>query len=225
MPLSSPSSHSLIYSNKLAFIVVSIIICALVVDTSIIKVYYLNVQQLSSSISSVIMFIIISSIYMVGQYFVLGYLNKKSREVGDYNKKLRIKALHKALAIVQYVLIAINIFVIVQMFIISRYSVASLIAVCGLGHMAVKIAHAFGAHFVVFTTSPNKKEDALRLGADEVVISRNTDEMSKYVNSFDFILDAVPAEHDINSYLRLLRRDGNMDPRWRTGQASCRGGL
>jgi uncharacterized zinc-type alcohol dehydrogenase-like protein len=80
----------------------------------------------------------------------------------------------------------------------------------GLGHMAVKIAHAFGAHVVVFTTSPNKKEDALRLGADEVVISRNTDEMSKHVNSFDFILDAVSAEHDINAYLQLLRRDGNM---------------
>jgi uncharacterized zinc-type alcohol dehydrogenase-like protein len=80
----------------------------------------------------------------------------------------------------------------------------------GLGHMAIKFAHAFGAHVVVFTTSPNKKEDALRLGADEVVISRNTDEMSKYVNSFDFILDAVSAEHDINAYIQLLRRDGNM---------------
>ncbi len=80
----------------------------------------------------------------------------------------------------------------------------------GLGHMAVKIANALGAHVVVFTTSPNKKEDALRLGADEVVISRNTDEMSKHVNSFDFILDAVSAEHDINAYLQLLRRDGNM---------------
>ena len=80
----------------------------------------------------------------------------------------------------------------------------------GLGHMAVKFGHAFGAHVVVFTTSPNKKEDALRLGADEVVISRNTDEMNKHVNSFDFILDAVSAEHDINSYLRLLHRDGNM---------------
>ena len=80
----------------------------------------------------------------------------------------------------------------------------------GLGHMAVKFGHAFGAHVVVFTTSPNKKEDALRLGADEVVISRNIDEMSKHVNSFDFILDAVSAEHDINSYLRLLHRDGNM---------------
>ena len=57
----------------------------------------------------------------------------------------------------------------------------------GLGHMAVKFGHALGAHVVVFTTSPNKKEDALRLGADEVVISRNTDEMNKHVNSFDFI--------------------------------------
>ena len=80
----------------------------------------------------------------------------------------------------------------------------------GLGHMAIKFAHAFGAHVVVFTTSPNKKEDALRLGADDVVISPNTDEMSKHAGSFDFILDAVSAEHDINAYLQLLRRDGNM---------------
>ena len=80
----------------------------------------------------------------------------------------------------------------------------------GLGHMAVKIARALGAHVVVFTTSPNKKEDALRLGADEVVISKATNEMSKHQGSFDFILDAVSAEHDINAYLQLLRRDGNM---------------
>jgi alcohol dehydrogenase (NADP+) len=80
----------------------------------------------------------------------------------------------------------------------------------GLGHMAVKFAHALGAHVVVFTTSPNKKEDALRLGADDVVISRNTDQMSKHEGSFDFILDAVSAEHDINAYIQLLRRDGNI---------------
>jgi len=79
-----------------------------------------------------------------------------------------------------------------------------------LGHMAVKFAHALGAHVVVFTTSPNKKEDALRLGADEVIISRNADQMSKHVDSFDFILDAVSAEHDINAYIQLLRRDGNI---------------
>jgi uncharacterized zinc-type alcohol dehydrogenase-like protein len=80
----------------------------------------------------------------------------------------------------------------------------------GLGHMGVKIAHALGAHVVVFTTSANKKEDALRLGADEVVISKNTNEMQKHAGSFDFILDAVSADHDINAYLNLLRRDGNI---------------
>jgi uncharacterized zinc-type alcohol dehydrogenase-like protein len=80
----------------------------------------------------------------------------------------------------------------------------------GLGHMAVKIAHALGAHVVVFTTSPSKKEDALRLGADEVVFSRNANEMQKHTESFDFILDAVSADHDINAYINLLRRDGNL---------------
>ena len=80
----------------------------------------------------------------------------------------------------------------------------------GLGHMAVKFGHALGAHVVVFTTSANKKEDALRLGADEVVISRHADEMRKQAGSFDFILDAVSAEHDINAYIELLRRDGNI---------------
>jgi uncharacterized zinc-type alcohol dehydrogenase-like protein len=80
----------------------------------------------------------------------------------------------------------------------------------GLGHMGVKFAHALGAQVVVFTTSPNKKEDALRLGADEVVISRNAGEMEKHTGSFDFILDAVSADHDINAYINLLRRDGNI---------------
>jgi len=80
----------------------------------------------------------------------------------------------------------------------------------GLGHMGVKFAHALGAEVVVFTTSPGKKEDALRLGADEVVISKNADEMQKHAGSFDFILDAVSANHDINAYLQLLRRDGNL---------------
>lgn len=80
----------------------------------------------------------------------------------------------------------------------------------GLGHMGVKIADAFDAHVVVFTTSPNKKEDALRLGADEVVISRNDDEMQKHAGSFDFIIDTISAKHDINQYIHLLARDGNM---------------
>ena len=80
----------------------------------------------------------------------------------------------------------------------------------GLGHMGVKFAHAFGAHVVLFTTSPGKTADALRLGADEVVISKNDAEMEKHAASFDFILDAVSAEHDLNAYLRLLKLDGTM---------------
>ena len=80
----------------------------------------------------------------------------------------------------------------------------------GLGHMGVKFAHAFGAHVVVFTTSPNKTEDALRLRADEAVVSRNADEMKKHAGSFDFILDTVSANHDINAYINLLGIDGNL---------------
>jgi uncharacterized zinc-type alcohol dehydrogenase-like protein len=80
----------------------------------------------------------------------------------------------------------------------------------GLGHMGVKFAHAFGAHTVVFTTSPNKTEDALRLGADEVVISKNSDEMNKHAGTFDFILDCVAANHDVNAFINLLARDGNL---------------
>jgi len=80
----------------------------------------------------------------------------------------------------------------------------------GLGHMGVKFAHALGAHVVVFTTSPNKKDDALRLGADEVVVSRNADQMRTHAGSFDFILDAVSAEHDINAFINLLGLDGNL---------------
>jgi uncharacterized zinc-type alcohol dehydrogenase-like protein len=80
----------------------------------------------------------------------------------------------------------------------------------GLGHMGVKFAHALGAQVVVFTTSPKKKDDALRLGADEVVVSTDANEMQKHVSSFDFILDAVSADHDINAYLNMLRRDGHI---------------
>jgi uncharacterized zinc-type alcohol dehydrogenase-like protein len=80
----------------------------------------------------------------------------------------------------------------------------------GLGHMGVKFARALGAHVVVFTTSAGKKEDALRLGAHEAVVSRSADEMRKHAGSFDFILDTVSAEHDINAYIQLLRRDGNL---------------
>ena len=85
-----------------------------------------------------------------------------------------------------------------------------IVGIGGLGHMGVKFARAFGAHVVVFTTSPNKKDDAIRLGAHEVVISKNADEMKKHAGTFDFILDAVSAEHDINAYLALLAPEGNL---------------
>jgi uncharacterized zinc-type alcohol dehydrogenase-like protein len=80
----------------------------------------------------------------------------------------------------------------------------------GLGHMAVKFAHAMGAHVVVFTTSPNKVDDALRLGADEVVLSTEANQMQKQAGSIDFILDAVSADHDVNAYLNLLTLNGNL---------------
>jgi uncharacterized zinc-type alcohol dehydrogenase-like protein len=80
----------------------------------------------------------------------------------------------------------------------------------GLGHMGVKFANAFGAHVVLFTTSPAKSQDAQRLGAREVVISKNADEMLKHAGSFDFILDTVSGDHNINAYLDLLKLDGTL---------------
>lgn len=80
----------------------------------------------------------------------------------------------------------------------------------GLGHMGVKFAQAFGAHVVVFTTSPGKKEDALRLGADEVILSTDQEQMKAHAGSFDFILDTVSADHDVNVYLGMLVMDGTV---------------
>jgi uncharacterized zinc-type alcohol dehydrogenase-like protein len=80
----------------------------------------------------------------------------------------------------------------------------------GLGHMGVKFAKAFGAHVVVFTTSQNKKTDAIRLGAHDVIISTNPEEMQKQAGTFHFILDTIAADHDINAYINMLGRDGNI---------------
>lgn len=85
-----------------------------------------------------------------------------------------------------------------------------IIGLGGLGHMAVKFARAFGAHVVLFTTSPGKVADALRLGAHEAVISTDANAMSRQAGSFDFILDAVSAQHDLNAYLNLLKLDGTL---------------
>ncbi len=93
---------------------------------------------------------------------------------------------------------------------VGRGTKVGIVGLGGLGHMGVKIAHALGAHVHVLTTSPGKRSDALRLGADEVIVTRNAEEMSRHAGTFEFILDTVSAEHDINTYLNLLRPDGNV---------------
>jgi uncharacterized zinc-type alcohol dehydrogenase-like protein len=85
-----------------------------------------------------------------------------------------------------------------------------IVGIGGLGHMGIKIAHAMGARTVAFTTSENKRKDALDLGADEVVVSRNAAEMRAHAGSFDFILDTVAASHDLDAFTRLLKRDGTL---------------
>ena len=85
-----------------------------------------------------------------------------------------------------------------------------IVGIGGLGHMGVKLAHALGAHTVAFTTSAGKRGDALALGADEVIVSRNAEEMAAHRGSFDFILDTVGASHNLDSYIGLLKRDGTL---------------
>jgi uncharacterized zinc-type alcohol dehydrogenase-like protein len=80
----------------------------------------------------------------------------------------------------------------------------------GLGHMGIKFAKAFGAHVVMITTSPEKGKDATRLGADEVLVSRDPDAMAAHATSFDFLLNTIPVGHDLNPYVGLLKRDGTM---------------
>ncbi|MDT0686139.1 NAD(P)-dependent alcohol dehydrogenase [Autumnicola psychrophila] len=80
----------------------------------------------------------------------------------------------------------------------------------GLGHMAVKFAHAMGAHVVMITTSPEKRKDATELGADEVLISKDQDDMKKQKGSFDFLLNTIPVGHNMNPYIALLKRDATM---------------
>jgi len=84
------------------------------------------------------------------------------------------------------------------------------VGIGGLGHMGIKLAHAMGAHTVAFTTSESKRQDALGLGADEVVISKDPQDMARHAGSFDFILNTVAASHDLDAYTRLLKRDGTL---------------
>ena len=85
-----------------------------------------------------------------------------------------------------------------------------IVGIGGLGHMGVKLAKAMGAHVVVITTSTSKVEDAKRLGADEVILSTDEAQMNAHAGTFHFMLDCVSAQHDINAYLRLLKRDGSL---------------
>ncbi|MEV4780051.1 NAD(P)-dependent alcohol dehydrogenase [Burkholderia sp. LMU1-1-1.1] len=84
------------------------------------------------------------------------------------------------------------------------------VGIGGLGHMGIKLAHAMGAHVVAFTTSEAKREAAIQLGADEVVVSKNAGDMAAHAKSFDFILNTVAAPHDLDALLVLLKRDGTM---------------
>lgn len=93
---------------------------------------------------------------------------------------------------------------------ITKGKKVGVVGLGGLGHMAVKLSHAFGAHTVLFTTSPEKGADALRFGANEVVVSKNPDEMKKHLNSLDLIIDTVSVAHDLDAYTSLLRRDGTL---------------
>ncbi len=93
---------------------------------------------------------------------------------------------------------------------VTRGKKVGIVGLGGLGHMGVKFSHAFGAHTVLFTTSPGKAADARRLGADEVVISKDTDAMAKHAGSFDVILNTVSASHDLDAFTSLLKRDGTL---------------
>lgn len=92
----------------------------------------------------------------------------------------------------------------------SKGKTVGILGIGGLGHLAIKIAKAMGAHVVVFTTSPSKVEDAKRLGADEAVLSSDVEQMNKYLRKLHFIIDTVSAKHDVNAYLNLLRHDGSV---------------
>jgi uncharacterized zinc-type alcohol dehydrogenase-like protein len=93
---------------------------------------------------------------------------------------------------------------------VGKGSKVGIVGIGGLGHVGIKLAHAMDAHTVAFTTSEGKRQDALDLGADEVVVSRNLEEVKKHAGTFDFILDTVAASHDLDTFTQLLRRDGTL---------------
>ncbi|MDP1836121.1 MAG: NAD(P)-dependent alcohol dehydrogenase [Chlamydiales bacterium] len=93
---------------------------------------------------------------------------------------------------------------------VGKGSRVGVVGIGGLGHMAIKLAHAMGAHVVVFTTSESKLQDAKKLGADEAIVSKNQQDVKKFANSLDFIIDTVSAQHNLDTYLELLKLDGTL---------------
>jgi hypothetical protein len=163
--------HTLSYSNKFTFVAVCVIISALIIDTSIIKVYYFNVID-SSNRSPVIVFIIISSISIIGQYLVLEYVKKKSREI-RINTKLHLEVLHKAVTIVQYGLTAINIIVIVQLTAMSSYSITFLIIVSGISYgLCTALMGILALRFISWFRS-NRNYVVLSYGLSSGIIALN----------------------------------------------------
>ncbi len=143
----------------------------------------------------------------------INYGGFSSQIIADENYVLRIpkKFPEKDLAKVAPILCAgITTYSPLRHWKVGKGSKVGVVGLGGLGHMAVKLAHAMGAHVVLFTTSPGKTADAKRLGADEVVISKNEEEMKKQAASFDFILNTVAAPHNLDQFLTLLKRDGTM---------------
>ncbi len=93
---------------------------------------------------------------------------------------------------------------------VGKGSVVGVVGLGGLGHMAIKLAHAMGAHVKLFTTSAGKIQDGKKLGADEVVISKNADELKKHANTLDFMIDTVSVSHNLDPFVELLKRDGTL---------------
>lgn len=133
------------------------------------------------------------------------------RIVVDENFVLQIRHPHDQLAAVAPLLCAgITTYSPLRHWKIGPGKKVGIVGIGGLGHMGIKIAHAMGAHVVAFTTSESKREDAIKLGADEVINSRNAEEVESHANTFDFILDTVAASHDLDALTALLKRDGTL---------------
>ncbi|MCU1321032.1 MAG: alcohol dehydrogenase [Acidobacteriaceae bacterium] len=138
------------------------------------------------------------------------YGGYSERIVVDENYTLKIPSNLEAAAVAPLLCAGITTYSPLRHWKVTKGQKVGIVGLGGLGHMGLKFAHAFGAKVVLFTTSPGKAEDAKRLGADEVVLSKDAEAMQKHARSFDFILDCVSADHDINAYINLLKVDGTL---------------